>query len=336
MSNNKLLIGVIAVLLTLTFTPVARAQMCGDFNGDMMASIPDFIAGLNYLYLDGDPPADYDFADCDGHEIYTINDWAVLVRMLFVLGAPAQCPPTNSPLGGTTNGNIFLHTFETSFPADEYFPQGEDEFAVHFHLTTDTELTVASLAFNIRVGGQIPTIDSVTLPEGSNTTFQYVSKVDHTDGKVSIGLISMQPAHNIPPGTYEYGYVHLTMPSLPLVWRPIEIEWDSLSPSQTEGYSHYPFAVGDDDGEHWTPTIARFPCLGAGRGDADYNGSEIVDISDLVYLVDYMFTGGGPPKCFEEVDLEVNLQLDIGDLVYLVDYMFNDGPPPPPCPDEAP
>jgi hypothetical protein len=121
-------------------------------------------------------------------------------------------------------------------------------------------------------------------------------------------------------------------PSQPLVWRPIEIEWDSLPPTQTEGYAHTPFVIGDDAGGHWTPTISRFPCLGTIRGDADYNGDPVVDISDLVYLVDYMFTGGWPPKCFEEVDMDINLQLDIGDLVYLVDFMFSEGPPPPACP----
>ena len=70
------------------------------------------------------------------------------------------------------------------------------------------------------------------------------------------------------------------------------------------------------------------------RGDIDYNGG--IDISDLVYLVDFMFNGGPPPRCFEEADLllDTSMQLDISELVYLVEYMFSGGPPPPPCPPE--
>jgi hypothetical protein len=57
-----------------------------------------------------------------------------------------------------------------------------------------------------------------------------------------------------------------------------------------------------------------------------------IDISDLVYLVDYMFTGGPAPTCFEEADMDCSGGiLDIADLVYLVDYMFNLGRPPCRC-----
>jgi len=66
------------------------------------------------------------------------------------------------------------------------------------------------------------------------------------------------------------------------------------------------------------------------RGDIDYqlNG---IDISDLVYLVDYMFNQGPPPPCFEEADVNCDGSLDISDLVWIVDYMFTGGPPPCRC-----
>ena len=77
-----------------------------------------------------------------------------------------------------------------------------------------------------------------------------------------------------------------------------------------------------------------------GRGDVDYanNGAwDAIDISDLVYLVDYMFTGGPTPPCWSEANVDGagpddNTGIDISDLVYLVDYMFTGGPPPPSCP----
>jgi len=72
-------------------------------------------------------------------------------------------------------------------------------------------------------------------------------------------------------------------------------------------------------------------CIPPIRGNVDYDPGDAVDISDLVYLVDYMFTGGPPPPCFEEADMDCSGGIDISDLVYLVDYMFNNGPPPCRC-----
>lgn len=74
-------------------------------------------------------------------------------------------------------------------------------------------------------------------------------------------------------------------------------------------------------------------CMSPIRGNVDYDAGDAIDISDLVYLVDYMFTGGPPPLCFEEADMAASCgTLDISDLVYLIDYMFVGGPTPPTCP----
>jgi len=80
-------------------------------------------------------------------------------------------------------------------------------------------------------------------------------------------------------------------------------------------------------------------CVGI-RGNVDYDPGDEIDISDLVYLVDYMFTGGAEPECWGEANIDGSddgdgvdgpEDVDISDLVYLVDYMFNSGPPPPGC-----
>jgi hypothetical protein len=69
------------------------------------------------------------------------------------------------------------------------------------------------------------------------------------------------------------------------------------------------------------------------RGNIDGDPGDQIDVSDLVYLVDYMFSGGPPPVLPEEGDIDGvgGLQLDISDLVYLVDYMFTGGPEPVAC-----
>jgi len=72
-------------------------------------------------------------------------------------------------------------------------------------------------------------------------------------------------------------------------------------------------------------------CVGI-RGNIDGLLGESIDIADLVFLVDYMFSGGPAPPVFEEADFNGDGSLDVADLVGLVEYMFNGGPPPAPCP----
>ncbi len=68
-------------------------------------------------------------------------------------------------------------------------------------------------------------------------------------------------------------------------------------------------------------------------GDIDDNGSPTPDISDLVYAVSFMYLGGPPPPCPEQMDVNGSGGIpDVSDLVYLVDYMMLGGPPPEPCP----
>lgn len=70
------------------------------------------------------------------------------------------------------------------------------------------------------------------------------------------------------------------------------------------------------------------------RGDVDHSGG--VDVSDLGYIVDYLFRGGPPPICNEdgyyaEADVDNSGGVDVSDLGYIVDYLFRGGPPPVPC-----
>jgi predicted outer membrane repeat protein len=85
---------------------------------------------------------------------------------------------------------------------------------------------------------------------------------------------------------------------------------------------------------------ALIGALGAGcdccrtRGDINHDGYNGVDISDLVYLVDFMFNGSTGPPCLIEanVDGSADTVVDISDLVYMVEFMFTGGDPPLPCP----
>ncbi len=70
------------------------------------------------------------------------------------------------------------------------------------------------------------------------------------------------------------------------------------------------------------------------RGDVDYNGgSNSINISDVLYLVNYFFLGGPAPPCPDQADVnnDGDQLIDIKDITYLVDYMFLNGPAPINC-----
>jgi hypothetical protein len=62
-----------------------------------------------------------------------------------------------------------------------------------------------------------------------------------------------------------------------------------------------------------------------GDSNDDGNGP---DVSDLTYLVDYLFNGGPAPALPSATDIDGSGGTDVADLTYLVDYLFVSGPPP--------
>jgi len=65
------------------------------------------------------------------------------------------------------------------------------------------------------------------------------------------------------------------------------------------------------------------------RGDVD--GSPGVFVSDLTFLVDYLFKSGVAPDPYEAGDVDCESNVNVADLSYLVDYLFRGGPSPCGC-----
>ncbi|TFH53844.1 MAG: hypothetical protein E4G91_11540, partial [Candidatus Zixiibacteriota bacterium] len=61
-------------------------------------------------------------------------------------------------------------------------------------------------------------------------------------------------------------------------------------------------------------------------GDAD--GSGDVDVSDAVYLISYIFSGGTEPFPIAAGDADCSGAIDISDVVYLISYIFSGGAAP--------
>ena len=90
------------------------------------------------------------------------------------------------------------------------------------------------------------------------------------------------------------------------------------------------------------PTDAGFPCCGWNIDDltmvgnackgpfvcGDANSDEIVNVTDAVYLVSYIFSGGPPPDPLAAGDANCDGIANISDATYLVSYIFAGGPTP--------
>jgi hypothetical protein len=61
-------------------------------------------------------------------------------------------------------------------------------------------------------------------------------------------------------------------------------------------------------------------------GDADHSFS--VNISDAVYLIAYIFSGGPAPNPLDAGDVDCSGSVNISDAVYLISYIFSGGPAP--------
>lgn len=74
-------------------------------------------------------------------------------------------------------------------------------------------------------------------------------------------------------------------------------------------------------GALWSFTTASYLC-----GDAD--GNALVTISDAVYTINYIFSGGPAPNPLAAGDADCNGLVTISDVVYLINYIFSGGPAP--------
>lgn len=65
------------------------------------------------------------------------------------------------------------------------------------------------------------------------------------------------------------------------------------------------------------------------RGDLTHEGT--VAVSDLTYLIAYLFRGGAEPLVLEEADVNGDGGIAVSDLTYLIAYLFRGGATPAPC-----
>jgi hypothetical protein len=79
--------------------------------------------------------------------------------------------------------------------------------------------------------------------------------------------------------------------------------------------------------ERWSNQTRYFMVTGIPySGDVNLDGS--VDVGDVAFLINYLYTSGPAPDPLELGDVNCDNEVNIGDVIFLINFLFNNGPPP--------
>ncbi len=199
-------------------------------------------------------------------------------------------------------------TFDDAGSYDVTFYATDDSAAVDSEVVTITVNNVNRPPVLTSIGNR-----SVTVPDA--LTFD-VSATD-PDGQAVILTADPLPGtatftdHNDGTGTFD--------------WTPLEADTGSYDIT---------FVAGDGglaDSELVTVTVLPPGTCCIARGNVDHSSDGEVIVSDLTYLVAFLFQGGPDPVCEEEADVDASGAINVSDLTYLVIYLFQGGDTPAPC-----
>jgi photosystem II stability/assembly factor-like uncharacterized protein len=80
--------------------------------------------------------------------------------------------------------------------------------------------------------------------------------------------------------------------------------------------------------EYCKASLAGLATLASPFFLGDANGDKYVNISDIVFLIDYVLKSGTPPDPVISGDVNCDEEVNISDVVYLINYVLKSGPPP--------
>jgi hypothetical protein len=86
----------------------------------------------------------------------------------------------------------------------------------------------------------------------------------------------------------------------------------------------------DAESDWSAPLTVSVQCCRS-RGNINGDEGNQVNVSDLSFLVDFLFRGGSTPPCADESDVNGDGGTNVSDLSFLVEFLFRGGNAPAVC-----
>ncbi len=325
--------------------------LTGDVTLDGNVNIGDLTYLADYLYLGGPAPVNPLTADCDNVAGITPRDLVVLNGYLFAHTTTLSCPPSSATYP-PTDPSIVLRL-------PSLLPAGVSQLACPLWLEAPVDVVSFNLPLQVRVGDEVPVIDSFVQSPFFKATTAWIMKPEDlfsTKADSGIALIAGSTAMvsdlSLPAGSNLLGTLYITVTANDSD-RTVSGSWGLMYPQHPLPVSYpevglLPQIVGKGGPSlakpldqlaviytQYTPTLIEDPgcCLGI-RGNVDCDPADNIDIGDLTCFIQGLFLfgeGGGCMCCLEEADVNRDNGVDIADLTDLICYLFLDCDPPPSC-----
>jgi len=290
-------------------------DICGDVDRDGSINISDITYLVNYIYLNGPAPTKPELADVDQCGSINVADIAYLLEYRYT-GGPAPCEytgPCTYPTGG--------HRVEIDCPLNIQSPSTTTVIEIPIYMSSILDLKTFSLGFSYNSDDvEITAIDTVgsVLPTPNAISKKFLPD----QNMVMIGY--MEIGGSVPPQTH--GLIATLLMTIPAGTPPQTID---IAPAFIPPGGEFIFApqgggvIIPDFVDCGTAdiNIINYVC-----GDA--SGNLAVNILDVTYLINYLYTGGQAPDPEEAGDANGNGAVNILDATYLINYLYKDGPEP--------
>ena len=185
-------------------------------------------------------------------------------------------------------------------------------------------IPVQVISVPVEFGGPVGLIyDSISVVgcRTSSLTNVSLTNFDPFNSRFTARVQVSNPSILLDPGTGPVLKLYFSVPS--------SVGSGSTNPITIDGYSSYLPSFLSPIVSFTARSVDGQITLCDSRGDLDNDGG--ITISDLTFLVAYMFKNGPAPTSLFLADVDCSGSVDIGDVTYLVKYMFKNGPPPCSC-----
>jgi len=183
------------------------AGICGDVDGSGAITVADLVALYNYCYTGTAAPVGVADADCDDYDSLNIRDLTYLDAYIFLGGSAPTCPPTQSEYVPAVASS------DTVSFSDSILPASVSSGTVTITYTNASTVVGYALPLSLKVGNDIPHIDSVVRLNGGECPVSNLIGVDTVAG--TINLAGMCYTGNMSPGTRDLAAVYFSIPSQP-------------------------------------------------------------------------------------------------------------------------